>query len=112
MHNQRLAVNGIFHASSPHDAVANAIAALGQQALEALPEALRQLPQDQIPLRAFDTVGLPSLRALFSAASTPPASHPNVGTATVDNPMLQSCGSLAQLTDQLAAVAQRRHHRD
>jgi arsenite-transporting ATPase len=104
LHNQRLAVNGIFHASDPHDAVACAIAALGQQALDAMPEALRQLPQDQIPLRAFDTVGLPALRALFSATTPPPAIHPNAGGDTTGNTVVQACGSLAQLTEQLAAA--------
>jgi arsenite-transporting ATPase len=104
LHNQRLAVNGIFHASSPQDAVANAIAALGQQALDAMPEALRQLPQDQIPLRAFDTVGLQALRALFGATSISPAPNSSAAVATVGNAVLQACGSLAQLTDELAAA--------
>ena len=65
LHNQRLVVNGVFHASDPNDAIACAIEALGTQALAALPAALRALPQDQVPLRAFDTVGLPALRALL-----------------------------------------------
>jgi arsenite-transporting ATPase len=65
LHNQRLVVNGVFHASDPNDAIACAIEALGTQALAELPAALRALPQDQVPLRAFDTVGLPALRALL-----------------------------------------------
>ncbi len=32
---------------------------------------LRALPQDQVPLRAFDTVGLPALRALLAAEVGP-----------------------------------------
>jgi hypothetical protein len=36
---------------------------LGQQALDGMPQSLRALPQDRVPLRAFDTVGLPALRA-------------------------------------------------
>ncbi len=63
--NQRLAVNGVFHASERGDAVARAIEAQGQVALAELPAALRELPQDRVPLRAFDTVGLSALRALL-----------------------------------------------
>jgi arsenite-transporting ATPase len=64
--NQRLAINGVFHASGLGDAVALAFEATGQQALQAMPSALVALPQDRIALRAFDTVGLPALRALLS----------------------------------------------
>ncbi len=68
LHNQRLVVNGVFHASDPQDAIAAAIEALGTRALQAMPQNLCALPQDQVPLRAFDTVGLPALRALLSDA--------------------------------------------
>jgi arsenite-transporting ATPase len=64
LNNQRLAVNGVFHASERADAVACALEGLGQQALDEMPESLRTLPQDRVPLRAFDTVGLPALPAL------------------------------------------------
>ena len=82
LHNQRLVVNGVFHASDRADAVACAIEALGSAALEALAPNLRALPQDQVPLRAFDTVGLHALRALLfgadsaTAAPAPPALQP------------------------------------
>ena len=72
--NQRLAINGVFHASARDDAVALAIEALGQQALAELPAVLRALPQDQVPLRAFDTVGLPALHALAHSRGGP--EHP------------------------------------
>ena len=64
---QRLVINGVFHASERTDAVACAIEDLGQQALAAMPPSLRALPQDRVPMRAFDTVGLPALRALLSS---------------------------------------------
>ena len=76
LHNQRLVVNGVFHASERSDAIAVAIAALGAQALAAMPANLLALPHDQVALRAFDTVGLPALRALLgttqAVAPTPP----------------------------------------
>jgi arsenite/tail-anchored protein-transporting ATPase len=66
--NQWLVVNGVFRATSPNDAVATAMESLGQQALAAMPQNLRDLGQDLIPLRAFDTVGQPALRALLQPA--------------------------------------------
>jgi arsenite/tail-anchored protein-transporting ATPase len=73
---QRLAINGVFTPTDPTDAVACAIAEHEAAALQALPEALRDLPQVRIPLRPFDTVGVAALRALLSdtPAPTPPTS--------------------------------------
>ncbi|MDH4446304.1 MAG: arsenical pump-driving ATPase [Acidovorax sp.] len=96
--NQRLAINGVFHASQPgHDAVADAIEALGRAALDSMPDALAQLPRDEVPLRAFDTVGLPALRALLGGGNVPaaaPAAPPGFA--------LQA-ESLSALADALAA---------
>ncbi|MES2162892.1 MAG: arsenical pump-driving ATPase [Pseudomonadota bacterium] len=66
LNHQRLVINGVFHASDPGDEVACAIEALERQALDAMPPSLQALPQDQVPLRALDTVGLPALRALLA----------------------------------------------
>ena len=72
MLNQRLVINGVFHASDRADGVARAIEDLGEAALAEMPAALRALPQDQVPLRPVDTVGLPALRALLGMGSEPP----------------------------------------
>ena len=98
LNNQRLAINGIFHASESTDAVATAIEALGQQALAEMPRSLCTLPQDRVPLRAFDTVGLPALRALLGADATPPPP----GTAAVE--LLAPLQGLDGLADELAAA--------
>lgn len=98
LNNQRLAINGIFHASESTDAVASAIEALGQQALAEMPRSLCTLPQDRVPLRAFDTVGLPALRALLGADATPPPP----GTAAVE--LLAPLQGLDALADELAAA--------
>jgi arsenite-transporting ATPase len=58
--NQRLAVNAVFHASDTNDLVAKSIEDLGTKALNEMPEAMKELPRDEIPLRSFDTVGLAS----------------------------------------------------
>lgn len=99
LHNQRLAINGVFHASDRGDAVAGAIEALGQQALKDMPASLRALPQDTIPLRAFDTVGLPALRALLSPRQAAVAVAPIVALEPI-----AAGHDLATLADALAAV--------
>jgi arsenite/tail-anchored protein-transporting ATPase len=99
LNNQRLAINGVFHASDRSDAVACAMADLGQQALLAMPAPLRDLPQDQVPLRAFDTVGLQALRALLAPGDTGPARR-----APVQSQPGNSLPGLAALADDLAAA--------
>jgi arsenite/tail-anchored protein-transporting ATPase len=80
--NQRLVVNGVFHASSRADAIACAIEDLGAQALAAMPKNLQALAQDHVPLRAFDTVGLVALRALLGQVSVPAAGTVQTQSAT------------------------------
>ncbi len=97
--NQCLAINGVFHASDRSDAVACAIEDLGQQALDALPASLRELPQDRVPLRAFDTVGLTALRALLVPDAAPPFLRTDQ-QPTQNHPL----PGLAALADELAAA--------
>ena len=96
--NQRLAINGVFHASQPgRDAVADAIEALGRQAMDQMPDALAHLPRDEVPLRAFDTVGLPALRALLAGGAVPLSAPSAVVGASLQAEPLSS------LADALAA---------
>jgi len=97
LNNQRLVINGVFHASDKQDAIAVAIEALGQQALTNMPAALQALPQHTVPLRAFDTVGLKALRALLS--ESPSDGPPALAPADTD----VSWPHLNQLADELAA---------
>ena len=99
LNNQRLVINGVFHASEPSDTVAGAIEALGQQALAEMPPSLAALPQDRIPLRAFDTIGLPALRALL----VPGSDRITPGKAVAAEPILHFEG-LDALADELAAT--------
>lgn len=99
LNNQRLAINGVFRASARTDAVACSIEDLGQQALDTMPASLRELPQDRIPLRSFDTVGLPALRALLSTGARP-VELPMVSIPVAgDQPQ-----GLDALADELAAT--------
>jgi arsenite-transporting ATPase len=97
LNNQRLAINGVFHASDCADAVARAIEDLGQAALADMPAPLHALPQDQVPLRPFDTVGLPALRALLSTSAASAA--PRVESVGEPGPALPGLDALA---DELA----------
>src|SRR5664279_4344812 len=99
LNNQRLAINGVFHANERTDVVAGAIEALGQQALDAMPKSLSALPQVRVPLRAYDTVGLPALRALLSAGMDVIA--PDKAAAIAPIEPLQG---LDELADELAVA--------
>ena len=98
--NQRLAINGVFRATDSTDPVASAIEALGREAMATMPDSLASLPRDEVPLRAFDTVGLPALRALLggteTAAETP--SMPSAASRALP------AESLSRMADELAAV--------
>jgi arsenite-transporting ATPase len=100
LHNQRLAVNGVFVATVRDDPVALAIESLGREALAAMPAALAALPRDDVPLRPFDTIGVPALRALLACGPAPaaPASPPAAAAAG------GTAASLCALVDELAAA--------
>ena len=97
LNNQRLVVNGVFHATLKTDEVARAFEALGTRALDAMPDNLRALPQDQVPLRSFDTVGLAALRALLDTSAQVAGSN-TAGTV----PVMRHPVGLAALADELA----------
>lgn len=95
--NQHLAINAVFRASRRDDPVALAYEAQGQAALASMPERIRTLSRDEIPLRAFDMVGLPALRAVLS----PPASLPAMADGTFVEPA-PAADSLDRLVESLA----------
>jgi arsenite-transporting ATPase len=65
------------------------------EALAAMPEVLRTLPEARVPLRPFNMVGLAALRALLGGASPPAAPEAPATTITVP--------PLSTLIDDLAA---------
>jgi arsenite-transporting ATPase len=93
--NQELVINAVFEARDRRDPVAVALEQRGRAALAALPDRLRGLPTERVPLRAFNMVGLPALRALLGGPGVvePPAS--------ASSP--PSLPPLASLFDELAA---------
>jgi arsenite-transporting ATPase len=98
--NQRLVINAVFTASAADDLVAVALQAQGERALAAVPPGLAVLPQDQVPLRPFDMVGLAALRALLA----PPAALPrDAGPPPLPQlPQLPRAQPLQALADELA----------
>jgi len=69
--NQRLALNGVFANPLADDRVAEALAQRQRDAIEAMPEALRALPRDEVPLTAGDLIGLAALRGLVRDQGSP-----------------------------------------
>lgn len=93
---QHLVINGILpEIEAETDSLAAAIYKREQAALNAILEALKQLPQDIISLKAFDLVGLDALRQLLS--DTPYQQHGiNESAVEVDKP------NLSKLVDSIA----------
>jgi arsenite-transporting ATPase len=93
--NLRLAINGVFVAVRPGDAVADAMTRRGIEALAAMPAGLTEMPGSTTPFVPRGTVGLDALRALsdpaVAVAATPPA-------ASIERPP-----GLADLIDDMAA---------
>lgn len=70
---QYLIINGVLPASeAAQDALAAAIAQREQTAINAIPGALKALPQDQIALKSFNLVGLAALKQLLTGQDDTP----------------------------------------
>ena len=68
--NQRLIVNGCFHAGGRGDVVAEALESRGNAALAAMPDGIRQLPRLEIPLVSEALIGADALRDLGGTRSS------------------------------------------
>ncbi len=98
---QFLVVNGLLpKEEAPLDPLAQAIYAHEQASLAAIPEVLRALPRDDVPLKPFNLVGLDALRQLLGEA----ASQPSEGDASEgDAPAELRAPSLCELVAGIAA---------
>ncbi len=94
----RLVVNGVFRPSGEMDSLASALARQGASALEALPEELRGLPREEVPLVGYDLVGPAALR-MFASGSTQsgPEDHRTLSPAALGD------SGLRALVDSIAA---------
>ncbi|MBK5144513.1 TRC40/GET3/ArsA family transport-energizing ATPase [Budviciaceae bacterium BWR-B9] len=68
---QYLVINGLLpEQEAAHDMLAQALYQREQQALQHLPDNLRALPCDRLPLKPFNMVGLSALRGLLDDSAT------------------------------------------
>ncbi len=95
---QHLVVNGVFPSEeTAGDPLASSIRRREQEALGAMPEALRTLPRDELPLRPFNLVGLDALQALWKGEGRPPEPQ------EISGPASPSAPALASLVEEIAA---------
>jgi arsenite-transporting ATPase len=95
--NQRLILNGLFHAVAG-DPVALALQQRGQDALAEAKDFLARLPVTKVALRSYNLVGIPALRALVAPELT--ANIPKTESTSPALPPTES------LSDLVAALAQ------
>jgi arsenite-transporting ATPase len=96
LRNQTLVVNGVFRATRRDDAVAMALEARGLRALARMPDALRSLPREEVPLYGHNIVGVEALRAFLGPS--PPPDAPSESSKT-----LPKLPPLSALVDEIAA---------
>lgn len=98
---QYLVVNGIYPAhEAAGDPLAEALSRREQQALDNLPPDLQSLPQDLLPLKPFNLVGLAALQHLLSDEHS---SLPSPAPLVADLPPL-AVPDLSTLVDDIAAA--------
>ena len=94
---QNLVINGVLSADEAvRDTLAAAIRHREQAAIANLPAALRDLPVDQLPLKAFNMVGVEALCSLFS-------DQDEIAPAGSGAPA--KCADLPQLSTLVEAIA-------
>jgi len=96
--NQRLIVNGLMSDVASDDPLAEALVRREEDALEHLPDVLRELPTDRVPLKPMDMVGIEALRGLL--ATSPPNLQQ---TGAPAEPVQTLAKSFGQLVDEIAA---------
>jgi arsenite/tail-anchored protein-transporting ATPase len=101
VNNLRLALNGVFTAARPGDAVADAMTARGRAAVADMSAGLATLPRSKTPFHPKGGVGLESLRAMGFAPVV-------MGSAPVPPPQIAIPGGLADglegLVTEIAAA--------
>ncbi|MGZ4524007.1 MAG: arsenical pump-driving ATPase [Mycobacteriaceae bacterium] len=96
LNHQHVVINGVLPApAGDTDALATAIYRREQAAITALPEVLRNLPLDQVELKATNMVGVEALNSLFAPNEPAPVAATEPRLDFTDAP-------LADLVDELA----------
>jgi arsenite-transporting ATPase len=97
--NQRLIVNGVFHAQSEGDGIASALERRGREALAEASDFLSSLPVIEVPLRPRNMVGITALRELIH-----PLPNAALEAHLVVDAQLPAVESLCGLVDDIAAA--------
>jgi len=100
MLNQVLIVNAVFRPTDRHDPVALAVEERAIKALADMPAGLRALRRIDVPMRGFNIVGLPMVRAFLGEPEDNELRTLEPGTKSVEWPAIPP---LASLIEQLAA---------
>ncbi|OEC48572.1 MULTISPECIES: arsenical pump-driving ATPase [unclassified Aeromonas] len=96
--NQQLVINGLFpEGAIAGDPLAMALWQREQRALAQMPQGIKELAQDYIPLLATNLVGVDSLRMLLQSEGT------TAQSPTVQPTVKQARPELSSLVDELAA---------
>jgi len=74
--NLRLALNAVFVAAAPGDAIADALTSRGREALATIPAGLAMLPRSETPFLAKGTVGREALRQMSLSRPVAPGALP------------------------------------
>ena len=97
--NQRLILNGVFHACCPEDHAAVALERRGTSALEAKQAFLKELPVSEVTLRDHNLIGIAALRALLHNGRAE-----RVDVSENSRRELPPLGSLSALVDDLVKL--------
>lgn len=100
MQNQVLVVNALFRATDRRDPVALAVEERANKALADMPAGLRALRRIDVPMRGFNIVGVPIVRAFLGEPAGEELRSPEPGTKSVEWPAMPP---LASLIEELAA---------
>lgn len=96
---RHLVINAVFEPTDDGDPLATALATRQRASMAELPASLRELPIEQVSLRAHNLVGVAALRALVAGDTGVPADA-TAGTGSVAMPDLPP---LAALVDDIEA---------
>ncbi|HWI64407.1 MAG TPA: arsenical pump-driving ATPase, partial [Symbiobacteriaceae bacterium] len=95
--NQRLLINGVFHAQAKSDPIAAALELRGKMALAAIPAALTELPREEIALLPTSLVGIEALRQMLSPATASTRVEPiAIDRAALPAPLIKLVDAIAR----------------
>jgi arsenite/tail-anchored protein-transporting ATPase len=100
MQNQVLVINALFRATDGRDPLALAVEERANKALADMPAGLRTLRRVDVPMRGFNIVGLPMVRAFLNEPAGQERRSPEPGATSVESPPIPS---LASIVEELAA---------